>query len=310
MMKPKVTRILCGLLGLITISNSGCRAIRHFGEGRQSIAARRLSGQGFQAMHDGQWEIAETLFTDALEVSTADDRAHWGLAESYWKRQETELAIEQMEQAVRLSAGDPKMVQRLGHMYLQIGRLQEAESHSLWALETERDSAQAWALRGNYLKAAGKDDEALAAYHRALALQPDYPQVQLQAAEIYHLNLEYDRLLATLDRLQDSVGTDAAPARVDVLRGIAMRNHERFEEARRCFARASIKPDADATAHLELASLEMQTGNIPQARASLEVAHQIDPDLVRDGRWMEQLDDHEQRLAKEPTETPGVPQRR
>lgn len=309
-MKPKAIRVLCLLMGLFSISNGGCRAIRHFGEGRQSIAARRLSGQGFQAMHDGQWEIAETLFTDALEVSKADDRAHWGLAESYWKRQETDLAIEQMEQAVRLSAGDPKMVRRLGHMYLEIGRLQEAEYHSLWALESERDSAQAWALRGDCLKAAGKDDDALAAFHRALALQPDYPQVQLQAAEIYHLNLEYDRLLATLDRLQDSVGMDAAPARVDVLRGIAMKNHQRYEEARRCFVRASTKPDADATAHLELASLELLEGNVKQAKRSIDLAQRLDPELVANGGWVRQLDDYEQRLAKEPTEPVDSGQRR
>ena len=288
-----------GLLWVTLVANSGCRAIRHLGEGRQTIAARRLSGQGFQAMHDGQWEIAETLFVDALDVSTADDRAHWGLAESYWKRGETDLAIEQMEQAVHLSAGDPKMVQRLGHMYLELGRLQEAEFHSLWGLNSERDSAQAWALRGDCLKAAGKDEDALAAYHRALALQPDYPEVQLQAAEIYHLNYEYDRLLATLDRLQDSIGVHEAPARVDILRGIAMKNHKRFDEARQCFVRASKKPDADATAHLELASLAMQIGNIDQARKSLETAHQLDPMLVRDGRWMQQLLDHEQRLADE-----------
>ena len=53
------------LLAVMSVTDSGCRAIRRFGESRQSIAARRLSGQGFQAMHDGQWEIAETLFTDA-----------------------------------------------------------------------------------------------------------------------------------------------------------------------------------------------------------------------------------------------------
>ena len=132
----------------------GCRAIGRFGDSRQSIAARRLSGQGFQAMHDGQWEIAEKLFSDALDVSKADDRAHWGLAESYWKRGDTELAVAHMEQAVRLSAGDPKFVQRLGRMYLELGRLEDADSHSLWALESTRDSAEAWALRGDCLKAA------------------------------------------------------------------------------------------------------------------------------------------------------------
>lgn len=292
-------RFLCALLAVTAVLETGCRAIRRFGESRQTIAARRLSGQGFQAMHDGQWDIAETLFTDALQVSKTDDRAHWGLAESYWNRGEKELAVRQMEQAVRLSADDPKFVQRLGRMYLDLDRLEEAESHSTRALESMRDSAEAWALRGDCLQAAGRADEALAAYHRALALQPDYPHVQLQAAEIYRAQRRYDRLLATLDRLQDGVGTDDAPARVDLLQGVAMKRLGRSEEARRCFARASTKEPDDATPHLELASLAIERGDIAQARQSLELATRLNPDSV-EGQWIARLQAQQERVAKEP----------
>ena len=205
------------------LASCGCRAIRRFGDSRQSIAARRLSGQGFQAIHDGRWEVAETLFTDALEISQADDRAHWGLAEAYWNRGDKELATQHMEQAVRLSAGDPKFVGRLGEMYLDLGRLAEADQQSQMALSGARDSPGAWQLRGDCLRAAGEEEEALGAYHRALGLQPDFPEVQLQAADIYRSQERYDRLLATLDRLEDSMGADQTPARADLLQGIALR---------------------------------------------------------------------------------------
>ena len=307
-MKPLIP-ILCLLLAVAAATLSGCRAIRRFGESRQSIAARRLSGQGFQAMHDGQWDIAETLFTDALEVSNSDDRAHWGLAESYWKRNEKELAIQHMEQAVRLSAGDPRFAQRLGRMHLEMGRLQEADEHSLWALESTRDSAEAWALRGDCLKAAGKNDDALAAYHRALALQPDYPEVQLQAAEIYHAQRRFDRLLATLDRLQDGVGIEDAPARVDILQGIAMRQLKRSEEARRCFVRASGKAPDDPTPHLELAALAWERGDFAVASESLLVAHKLNPDSVS-ADWMDQLQQQQARVASERELNDAVNQRR
>lgn len=299
-MQLPTTRILCLLLAVIAVTESGCRAIRRFGESRQSIAARRLSGQGFQAMHDGQWEIAESLFSDALDVSKTDDRAHWGLAEAFWNRNDQERAIEHMEHAVRLSAGDPKFVQRLGRMYLELGRLEEADSHSLWALELNRDSAEAWALRGDCLQAAGEMDDALAAYHRALAIQPDYPAVQLQAAEIYLTQHRFDRLLATLDRLQDGVGIDDAPARVDMLQGIAMRKLGRGEEARRCFVRASKKDPNDATPHLKLASLAIENGELESARESWQIAQQLNPNSVGEGGWIEQLNGERQRVASEP----------
>lgn len=297
------SRILCTILAVVAVAETGCRAIRRFGESRQSIAARRLSGQGFQAMHDGQWEMAETLFSDALQVSKSDDRAHWGLAESYWKRGETELAIEEMEQAVRLSAGDPKLVQRLGRMYLDLGRLSEADKHSLWALESKRDSSEAWALRGDCLQAAGEYEESLAAYHRALRLQPDYPAVQLQAAEIYRLQERYDRLLATLGVLEDNLGAEETAVRVDLLKGIAMRKLDRIDEARRCFVRASIKDPADHQPHLELAALALERGDVAAARQSFKTALTINPisvDEAVDGDWMAQLHNHEERVALEP----------
>ena len=51
-------------------------------------------------MHDGNWDSAENLFLEALEISDDDDRAHWGLAESYWKRGDQALAVEQMEKTM------------------------------------------------------------------------------------------------------------------------------------------------------------------------------------------------------------------
>jgi Tfp pilus assembly protein PilF len=302
---PSVPAV-CLALVVVIMTTSGCRAIRRFGDSRQSIAARRLSGQGFQAMHDGQWEIAETLFSDALDVSKADDRAHWGLAEAYWKRGERELAVEQMEQAVRLSADDPAFIQRLGRMYLELGRMQEADAHSRLALQSDRDSPSAWALHGDCLKAAKQHEQALAAYHRALALQPDFPEVQLQAAEIYQIQQRFDRSLATLDRLQDGTGVVAAPARVDLLKGIAMRQLGRSEEAEQCFLRATNKDPHNPRPHMELSALAMQRGDTDQARRSLDIALQLNS---ASGGPHENLA-IDPRLAADPEPPASGPQRR
>ena len=297
-MKASSLRAVLLLVSLIAINSCGCRAIRRFGESRQSISARRLSGQGFQAMHEGRWEVAESLFSDALDVSKADDRAHWGLAEAYWNRGEKELAVNQMEQAVRLSAGDPKFVGRLGEMYLELGRVPEADEQSLLALQATRNSAEAWRLRGDCLRASGKDSEALAAFHRSLALQPDFPEVQLQAAEIYQTQQRFDRVLATLDRLQDSMGVEQTPARVDVLQGIAMRQLDRPEEARRCLVRATKKDPLDPQSHLELATLAMQQGEVEEANLAVSKAMAIDPQAAQQNGWMDQFRAEQERVAQ------------
>lgn len=268
---------------------SGCRAIRRFGESRQAIAARRLSGQGFQAMHDGRWDTAEDLFSEALNVSTADDRSHWGMAETYWNRGQSEPAIEHMERAVRLTAGDPKLVRRLGRMHLESGDLEQADHHSHWSLQSERDSAEGWSLRGDVLKANGDLENALAAYHRALAYQPDHPHVQLQAAEIYQSQQRFDRSLATLDRMNDSISLEDAPPQADMLRGIAMRRLDRPDEALRCFHRASRKDPNNPQPQLEIASTALQLGRTAEAQNALQLAMTLDPESVDQQEQMQSL---------------------
>ena len=211
-----------------------------------------------------------------------------------------------MEHAVRLSARDPKFVQRLGRMYLDVGRVREANQQSLSALEGDRNSADVWALRGDCLNAQGHHDDALAAYHRALALQPDFPDVQLQTAAIYRTQGRYDRVLATLDRLQEGLGGIEIPAQAEMLRGIAMRQLGQSIEARRCFARAATKNPEDADPHLQIASLCLDQGDLHAARNSVKVAMQLDPMAVRDGGWIEQIENHPQRINHSLGSSPRV----
>ena len=311
-MSVKIPPRLIELLSLTVFACCGCQSMS-YKQQQKLIDARRHSGMGFQKIHNGSWEDAEELFEQALDKSENDERAHWGLAESYWNRGKTTLSLEHMEQAVRLSAGDPKMIQRLGRMYLDIGRLDDAKSHSLWALESERDSAAAWALYGDCLHAAADSSDpdhpalqpALAAYHRALALQPDYPKVQQTAAEIYLKQQRYDRVLATLDRLHDTLGINAASARVDLLRGIALKQEGRTDDAKASFLRAIAKDRNDPAPLIELASLELKEGRVEQARSTLEQAAEIDPKLFSDGILVAEFQKEEQRIANESISNEG-----
>lgn len=256
----------------------GCRAISQYGESKQSIAARRLSRQGLEAMHAGQWDVAEGLFSDALDLTAADDRAHWGLAESLWQRGEKQAALKHMEEAVRLSASDPRLMQRLGKMYLDLDRVVDADRQSLAALQADRQSAEVWGLRGDCLVKLGDLDGALAAYHQALALQPDFPDVQLEIAELYRQQGRYDRLLATIDRLQDTIGeSDVCPARAHMLRGIALHQLQRYGDAERCFQEAIASDPNNPEPHLHLASLLLEQGDAQSARAPLQQAIALSP---------------------------------
>jgi len=229
-------------------------------------------------MHAGQWDVAEGLFSDALELTATDDRAHWGLAESLWQRGEKQAALKHMEEAVRLSASDPRLMQRLGKMYLDLDRVADADRQSLAALHADRQSAEVWGLRGDCLVKLGDHEGALAAYHQALALQPDFPDVQLEIAELYRQTGRYDRLLATIDRLQDTIGEgDVCPSRAHMLRGIALHQLQRYNDASRCFQDAIASDPSNPEPHLHLAALLLEQGDAQSARLPLQQAIALSP---------------------------------
>lgn len=287
------------LLFVIILASSGCRAIRRHGESRQSIAAKRLARQGLEAMHRDRWEDAEELFAGAIDLNASDDRANWGLAESLWRRGEREEAIEYMQAAVRLSGSHPELVVRLGRMHWELDQLEAAEELCAEALLVGHDLAGTWALHGDCLSRRGHTREALAAYHRALALQPDYPEVQIQAAELYRQQGRYDRLLATLDRLRDELPSDSCPTRVHMLRGIAMRQLGRPHEASSCFAEALQLAPEDPNVHLELAALALHAGDFEKARDSIDEVNRIQPASAPAIEMAEQMERRERRLAGE-----------
>lgn len=135
----------------------------------------------------------------------------------------------------------------------------------------------------------------------ALAYQPDFADVQIQAADIYQQEKRFDRCLATIDRLQDGVGIDATPSQVDMLQGIAMRKLGRWDEAERCFLRATVKSPDDSAPYVELASLQLQLGQIDRARGSLQAAMKLDPMSIAAGSLMNTL------LAGEPAASQSAP---
>lgn len=272
------------LVLLVVMPQAGCRVIRRFGDQNSSVAARRLSGQGFQAMHEGRHDEAESHFQSALEVCKTDDRAHWGMAETHWLRGQPDQAIDQMIQAVELSGENPAMLERLGQMHLTTEDFEQADRFSRAAVAADRHSAGAWQLRGDCFAAANRNPDALACYHRAVALAPDSVETHLAIARVYEIQGRHDRTNATLNRLRDQMGDDGVPATVDHLQGLAMKNLGQFDDARRRLTRATEKDPTNVETHLELAALSIQTGHMTLAKSSVQQALRINPSVADDPR--------------------------
>ncbi len=284
---------------LLLVPLGGCRTIRSkIGNNGETLGARRLSRSGLEFMRQGQWDQAEHLFQEALVLCKTDDRAHRGLSEAYWNRDQKDAAIRHMETAVKLSEQDPRLVVRLGQMYLDVGRLDDAESQAKTALISQRDSADTWVLSGDCLVARDRSQEALASYHRALALQPDIVDVKMRVAEIYLAKERYDRVLATLDRAEDESALASLPIRVHMLRGLAMKNLDRPELAIKHFVKAKLQAPEMAEPCLQIAAIKLEQGDSVRASEEIAEAMRLDETLVIESGWSNFLLTPEQLAAR------------
>jgi predicted Zn-dependent protease len=229
-----------------------------------------MSLRGAEALQQKKYGDAESLFSEAIRQSPADERAQSGYAEVLLQKGQVQAATEHMTKAVETSGGNPDLVVRLGQMHLEQGELSLAIEQANLALRDQRTHAGAWALKGDVLRQQRQLQEALDCYHRSLIYHSDAPQVQIALAEIYHQLGRPQRALATLNNLADHHSPEQIPPRAWLLKGQALADLGEDMEAKRCLRLATqYAGESQSGLLLELASAQYSCGDLAEARLCL-----------------------------------------
>ncbi|NCY02694.1 MAG: hypothetical protein EBX36_07215, partial [Planctomycetia bacterium] len=179
-------------------------------------------------------------------------------------------------EALRLSPGDASLCIDGGRMYMELGLLDDADRLAGEAVRLAARSGSAWRLHGQVALARGRPEDALADFHRALALEPDDRDLILETAETYRRLGRPQRALATLAILGESYAPNQTPPQVLALEGMARealgQPAEAIESYRQAVARGLASPDVVA----RLAALEGEA-----AAASRAVVATAAPGQVR-----------------------------
>lgn len=236
---------------LIAMLGSGCRLMPRSGPVPQDLAvARRLSNEGLSAADRNDLVHAESLLERAVKSCPSDVDARRHYADVLWRRGERMEAVTQISEALRLSPGEVALCLDGGRMYMELGLLDDADRLADEAVAVAPGSAAAWHLRGQVALARGRADEALADFHRALAIEPDDRDVLLDTAEVYRRLGRPQRCLATLAILGETYGPNQTPAHVLALEGMAQealgRPLDALESYRQAVARGGSTPDLEA----------------------------------------------------------------
>lgn len=274
-----------------------CRMWQKSGPTDKVLTSRQLTLRGADALQRGHWEEAESHFENAIRFCPVDERSRAGHAEALWQRGAYDLAIQQMEESVRLSAGNPDLQVRLGEMRLAQGDRDGALVCVERALREQRNLATAWALQGDIQHARGDVDGALASYHRALHCQAHYPRVEIAVAEIYRAQNRPQRALSTLEALADQYPPTQIPGEVYFLQGLAQKALRRYDDAVGSLAAAAQRADAPELVFVELSDCQMLRGDLTAARQSAAEGGRRFPQSEQFPRLLAKLEKDEQRVA-------------
>ncbi len=255
---------VCGIAAaaLAVVAGAGCRLIPRSGPVPQEVAdARRLCNEGLSAADRKDLLRAEGLLEQAVKNCPTDVDARRHYADVLWQRGERMAAVTQIAEALRLSPGDTSLCIDGGRMYMELGLLDDADRLSREAVRVAPRSEKAWRLHGQVALARGRPEEALADYHRALAIAPDDRELILDTAEIYRRLGRPQRALATLAILGESYPPNQTPPQVLALEGMAQEALDRptdaIESYRQAVARGLDSQDvATRLAKLEQAAAE------------------------------------------------------
>jgi tetratricopeptide (TPR) repeat protein len=165
----------------------------------------------------------------------------------------------------------------LGNVLLTQYRNEEALASYDKALAIQPDFAEALCNRGVSLQGLKRYDEALASYDKALAIKPDFAEALCNRGNVLKELKRYDEALASYDRAF-AVKSDFAEALNN--RGLVLQALKRYDEALASYDGAlAIKPElAEALSSRGLALCEL--GRHDEALASCDKALAIKPDYA------------------------------
>lgn len=279
------------------VGASGCASLSQNPVADNVVNSRQLSMRGLDAMHHGKWDEAEAMFASAIKSCPVDERAHQHYAETLWQRGAHADAIEHMQTAVKLSGNDPLLLVRIGQMHLANGQLPVASHYADAAIGGNRHLAEAWALKGDVERGAGRWDESLANYHRALSLNESLAGVPQAVAEIYLARGEAQRSLSTVQAAAEKFPAEQIPGELLRIEGLALKSLGRYADADSVLTVAWQRGEASDAMLYELGHARLLSGNPASARLALNEALRLNPTHLESRRLREQIDQAANQMA-------------
>jgi len=228
----------------------------------------------------GDAERALQYYRNSMRAPAMRVKAHIGAAEVYAAGGQHDLSVQEFQQALQLSPGDPGVLAHLGYQQYLDGNVPQAVVSFREAVELRPSDAILWGTLGALYMAAGNNADAEQALEHSIALEPaaatltNLGLLKYQAGD-YAAAVDLRRQATVLDpqdfmtwgNLGDALRADPQASAADV--------HKAYEQAAaRAEAYLKVQPN-DARAVALLGLYQVVLGDAASARMLIKRAESL-----------------------------------
>jgi tetratricopeptide (TPR) repeat protein len=154
----------------------------------------------------GQYEKAAEQFQQAVQLDPTNDRAYVNLAGAYQHLNQPDKAEDTYKRAISIRPQYWRPYSYLGAFYFGQAEYEKSADMFRRATELDPDSYEAFSNLGAALVYAGKDDEAVKAFDRSIAIRPSLNAYNNVAVAQFHLH----RFQDSVANLKEALKLDAS----------------------------------------------------------------------------------------------------
>ncbi len=222
----------------------------------------------------GYWKDTEALFRRAVNVTKNNYVAHNNLGCALAIKGQTDAAISQYLEAIRLKPDDADSHNNLGAALLDKGRTDVAISQCQEAIRLKPDYAEAHYNLGNALGHRGQTGAAISQYQEAIRLKPDYAEAHCNLGITLLKIVQID---AAIIQFQEAIRLKSDYAEAHYNLGIAFGRKGQTDAAISQYQETiRLKPD-DFEAHYNLGTTFGRLGQIDGAISQFQEALRLKP---------------------------------
>ena len=221
-----------------------------------------------QHVANGEPKSAVIQLKNLLQRTPANAAARLMLGQLYLDTGDTLSAEKELRRALELGANPAEVAPLLGRTMLLQGQYDKI----LAEIKADQQQPRLMALRGHALMGLNRIDEATRLFEQTLVRHPDNPAALLGLVRLALLTDQHDAAMALVERALVHTPND-----IDAWRqkGDLLRLQGKNPEALLAYQKVLTLHPVQVQAHVDIASLHIQSGKLNDARAELGAARRV-----------------------------------